>query len=71
MMKKTTLKVSPVYSRNMNDIYVPGVKIVLSREEAESYGVFEETALSEEEAWESNVTDTSNIDMFLDAEDQS
>ncbi|WP_438722087.1 conjugal transfer protein TraD [Bartonella rochalimae] len=55
----------------MNDIYVPGVKVVLSREEAESYGVFEETALSEEEAWESNVTDISNIDMFLDAEDES
>ncbi|WP_407965864.1 conjugal transfer protein TraD [Bartonella sp. C271] len=71
MTKKTTIKVSPVYSRNMNDIYVPGVQVVLSREEAESYGVFEETALSEEEAWESNVTDISNIDMFLDAEDEA
>ncbi|WP_375609666.1 MULTISPECIES: hypothetical protein [unclassified Bartonella] len=39
----------------------------MDSEEAESYGVFLETALSEEDAWDSScITDPSEIDNFND-----
>jgi hypothetical protein len=41
-------------SDNMADFMTAGVVIVVDAEEAESLGAFEETALSEEDAWESN-----------------
>jgi hypothetical protein len=41
-------------SDNMADFMTPGVVIVVDAEEAESLGAFEETALSEEDAWEAN-----------------
>lgn len=41
-------------SDDMTDFMTPGVVIVVDAEEAESLGAFKETALSEEDAWESN-----------------
>ncbi|GAA5110009.1 MULTISPECIES: conjugal transfer protein TraD [Bartonella] len=58
-MKKTRVKVVPILSSAVNDAFIPGVQIPLSLEEAESYGVFSETALSEEDAWDSCATDFS------------
>lgn len=43
----------PMFSDDIADMGVPGVIVEVSREEAESYGMFEETALSAEDAWES------------------
>ncbi len=51
MTKETTL---PVISRNEEDAGVPGVRVELTAEQAERNGAFEETAMSEEDAWESN-----------------
>jgi hypothetical protein len=44
----------PIYSQNLDDLDTPGVIVVVDPEEAQSLGAFEETALSEEDAWESN-----------------
>lgn len=51
MAREITL---PVISTNIDDILIPGVQVELTAEEAEQLGAFEETALSEEDAWESN-----------------
>lgn len=51
MNRETTL---PVISRNEEDAGLPGVQIELTAEQAERNGAFEETAMSEEDAWESN-----------------
>lgn len=47
-------QVSAVVSRSPNDADVPGVQIEYTAEEAERNGAFDETALTEQEAWESN-----------------
>lgn len=47
-------KTYPVISRNLDDLDVPGVQLEMSREEVEAFGMCEETAMSEDEAWESN-----------------
>jgi hypothetical protein len=44
----------PVISRSFNDFLTPGAVIELTPAEAESLGAFEETALDEAAAWESN-----------------
>ena len=44
----------PVVSRCFEDFLVPGVIVELTPEEAEALGAFEETALDEAAAWESN-----------------
>jgi type IV secretion system protein VirB1 len=44
----------PVISTNSDDILIPGVQVELTAEEAELLGAFEETAMSEQDAWESN-----------------
>lgn len=51
MTKETTL---PVISRNEEDAGVPGAQVELTAEQAERNGAFEETAMSEADAWESN-----------------
>jgi type IV secretion system protein VirB1 len=51
MAREITL---PVISTNIDDILIPGVQVELTAEEAEQLGAFEETALSEQDAWESN-----------------
>jgi type IV secretion system protein VirB1 len=51
MAREITL---PVISTNIDDILIPGVQVELTAEEAEALGAFEETALSEQDAWESN-----------------
>jgi type IV secretion system protein VirB1 len=51
MAREITL---PVISTHIDDILIPGVQVELTAEEAEQLGAFEETALSEEDAWESN-----------------
>jgi len=51
MTREITL---PVISTHIDDILIPGVQVELTAEEAEQLGAFEETALSEEDAWESN-----------------
>ena len=52
----------PVISRNMADFTVPGVVIEVDPIEAEAWGAFEETAITEQDAIESE------IDTDLDAE---
>ncbi|MDC9654365.1 lytic transglycosylase domain-containing protein [Xanthomonas perforans] len=44
-----------VYSRNFNDASVPGVQVQVDADDAEALGAFRETALGEEDAWDSNI----------------
>ena len=44
-----------VLSENFADVTTPGVVVVLDASEAEQLGAFEETALTEADAWESNL----------------
>ena len=41
-------------SNDFADLMVPGVVVELDASEAESLGAFEETALTEAEAWDAN-----------------
>ena len=43
-----------VISTTLDDLLVPGVVVELDAHEAEDIGAFEETALTEAEAWEAN-----------------
>jgi len=45
---------SPVISQNPDDLEIPGVQVEYTQEDAKEQGMFEETALSEAEAWEAN-----------------
>ena len=45
----------PVISLDKQDFQTPGVQIELDPDEAELLGAFEETALSESDAWEANI----------------
>ncbi|WP_180176791.1 lytic transglycosylase domain-containing protein [Acinetobacter sp. YH01016] len=51
-MKQETTQ--PVISRNEDDATVPGVQVEQTAEQAERNGAFEETAMSEADAWEAN-----------------
>jgi len=51
MTQETT---RPVISRNEDDATVPGVQVEQTGEQAERNGAFEETAMSEADAWEAN-----------------
>ena len=44
-----------IISTTLDDLLVPGVVVELDAHEAEDLGAFEETALTEAEAWEANV----------------
>lgn len=44
----------PIHSSSISDAETPGVVFSLDQEAAECEGAFEETALSEEDAWEAN-----------------
>jgi len=46
--------VRPVLSGSIADLTTPGVVVVVDAAEAESLGTFEETALTEAEAWDAN-----------------
>ena len=48
------MRVDPVISRAQADAGTPGVQVEYTAEEAARNGAFEETALSEEEAWAAN-----------------
>jgi len=48
------LRSDPVISREEQDIDIPGVQVEYIAEAAEANGAFEETAMSEDEAWASN-----------------
>lgn len=54
------IKVVPAISHDMRDLMRPGVMVEIDRADIEQLGLTEETALSEEDAWESNadVADT-------------
>lgn len=41
-------------SEDWADLLVPGVVVEVTADEAESLGAFEETALTESEAWDAN-----------------
>jgi hypothetical protein len=41
-------------SRNIDDLTTPGAVVEVDAGEAESLGAFEETALSEADAWDAN-----------------
>lgn len=43
-----------VISTTLDDLLVPGVVVELDAHDAEDLGAFEETALTEAEAWEAN-----------------
>lgn len=45
---------SRVLSNNLDDALTPGVMVEVDPAEAEALGAFEETALSEQDAWEAN-----------------
>jgi hypothetical protein len=45
----------PIISLNPSDFMTPGVQVELDPDEAEALGAFEETALSETDAWEANM----------------
>jgi|GEM_PF-6519675 len=45
----------PVYSQNLDDLDTPGVIVEVDPLMAEELGAFRETALSEEDAWLSNI----------------
>lgn len=44
----------PLISEHLTDLDTPGVMVELDPDEAEALGVFEESALSEADAWEAN-----------------
>ncbi len=44
----------PLVSRSSDDLPMPGVVVEVTPEEARAMGAFDETALSAEDAWESN-----------------
>jgi|GEM_PF-2079487 len=45
----------PLVSFDLEDLNTPGVVVVVDPDEAASLGAFQETALSLEDAWESNL----------------
>lgn len=44
----------PVISESLDDLMRPGVVVIVDAAEAEALGAFEETALTEADAWEAN-----------------
>lgn len=52
--KLLNIRQVPIISQNLDDFGLPGVIVEVDPETAEELGAFEETALSEEDAWESN-----------------
>ena len=44
----------PLMSRSPDDLLMPGVVVEVTPDEAAAMGAFEETALSEDDAWEAN-----------------
>jgi hypothetical protein len=44
-----------ITSRSMADFDAPGIVVELDPDEADQLGAFEETALTEEEAWAANM----------------
>lgn len=46
--------VFPLLSNTVDDLLLPGVVVELDAGEAEAFGAFEETALTEDEAWAAN-----------------
>lgn len=48
------LSAEGVLSSSLADLLIPGVVVELNAAEAESLGAFEETALTEAEAWAAN-----------------
>lgn len=49
-----TIKTDPVISQSPEDAATPGVQVEYTPEEADMNGAFEETAMSEEDAWAAN-----------------
>ena len=47
-------KTLPVISESENDLKTPGVQVEFTAADAERMGAFQETAISESDAWESN-----------------
>ncbi len=45
----------PIISQSMADFGIPGVVIELDPDEAEAWGAFEETAITEQDAMESEI----------------
>ena len=55
MINEKESQVKPIISSNLEDLDTPGVMVEVDPEEADLLGAFEETALSEEDAWLSNI----------------
>ena len=53
-MNDTKETVVPVVSQSADDAETPGVQVEYTADAAEQNGAFEETAMSEKEAWEAN-----------------
>lgn len=53
-MNNTKETVMPVVSQSADDAETPGVQVEYTADAAEENGAFEETALTEQEAWEAN-----------------
>jgi len=48
-------RTDPVVSESLDDLLVPGVIVEVDPDEADRLGAFEEDALDDDAAWESNV----------------
>ena len=54
MMGPKITRDDPVISQSLDDLLIPGVIVEVDPDEADRMGVFEEDALDEATAWESN-----------------
>lgn len=57
--------VHPIISQDIGDLIKPGVQVEIDKADVERLGLCEETALSEDDAWESNA-DADNTDEAAD-----
>ena len=54
-MHRHSLNFDPIVTTCLDDLLTPGVMVELTPDDAEALGAFEETALSEADAWEANM----------------
>jgi hypothetical protein len=52
--KRFRRQVDPIVTRDLADFALPGVVVEVDPDEAEALGAFEETALSDADAWDAN-----------------
>ena len=53
-MHRHSINPDPIVTNRLEDLLTPGVIVEVTPDEAEALGAFEETALSEADAWDAN-----------------